>query len=174
MSNQNHNPYAYSRALMTRELDDHLSGSLESLFLVVSTQEISAIAHDALQKTADALGYGNNGATFLTLPASPNEETPSQTNQTDHQNVQRIIEGLDPLCLIATDVRAANSIGAAYDTNVSSQTKAISYSGRIAGRETRVFDDFNTLVTTEAGKQHAWALLKTLPTFSGIENSAKR
>ena len=71
-----------------------------------------------------------------------------------------LVEGLDPLCLIATDSTAAAALGRAYRCEV-----PLGKPGRAFGRSVVAFRDFDAMLDDGQDKQIAWALLKKLPRF---------
>ena len=78
----------------------------------------------------------------------------------DDQALFLLVEGLDPLCLIATDSTAAAALGRAYRCEV-----PLGKPGRAFGRSVVAFRDFDAMLDDGQDKQIAWALLKKLPRF---------
>ena len=75
----------------------------------------------------------------------------------DAQSLFLLVEGLDPLRIIVTDRRSADLLASAYRTAFPNDSAA-----RTFGKPTAVFRDLDALLQTDAGKQKAWAVLKTL------------
>ena len=69
-----------------------------------------------------------------------------------------LLEGLDPLCLVAADGKTAALLGQAYRCSVPTGDAC-----RLFGRTAVSFIDFESLLQTPQDKQIAWALLKKLP-----------
>lgn len=109
-------------------------------------------ARTAIAKSAEALGYGPAGATFLCLKEEDGSLDPDQLFQA--------IEGLDPLCVVAVDAEAAHACAQAYRAEISPQVRC-----RVFGRETRAFDNLESMLESPEGKQRVWSLLKTLPRY---------
>ena len=143
------NIYGYSRNRMLEEYRTRISGSDSGLFLALSTAQLEADARVALVKSAESLGYGPDGATFLAID-KPEALSPEQLFE--------IAEGLDPLCIVIADAQAAALFANAY--HIILPTRA---SFRTLGREIRLLPNLGSMMATPAGKQQAWAALKTLP-----------
>ena len=73
------------------------------------------------------------------------------------EDVRTIVEGLDPVALVACDAFAAETLSAAYRTPVT-----LDADNRLLGRTAIIFQDFEGMMNTPADKQRAWALLKKL------------
>lgn len=106
----------------------------------------SASASGGLTETSDA-STGVSGASLDPL---------------DAQALFLLLEGLDPLCLIAADVAAAQVLEKTYRTQV-----PLGKSCRVFGRTCVGFRSFAAMLEDAQDKQVAWALLKKLPTFGG-------
>lgn len=145
------NMYAYSRQCMLRSFHAHLTGASSCLFCVVSTGKLSEDATYALVKSAESLGYSSDGATFITVDA---QESLSASE------LFRLIEGIDPLCIVVADTPSLHLFEQAYRETLPSQPGT-----RVFGREVRLLPTLDELVKTPEGKRQAWAALKTLPRF---------
>ena len=154
---------------------DFVEGNPDGGALALSTQPLPANARDALERSLDAFGYGRNALAYVTLEARAAAGQPAQTADStapyaaplDPRAQFLLIEGIDPICLIACDDRAVASLEAAYRTACTRDT-----SMRILGRPCVLFGDLPALLATDQGKQRAWALLKTLPRLDNA--TAKR
>lgn len=144
------NPYAASRRKTLETFGSYLAGSAFGLFVVVADAALGDDARNALVKTAEALDYGPDGVTFLTIDASEPVLNAAQ--------VFEAIEGLDPLCLIVCGEQALDVCAQAYRHSVPPMQRL-----RLFGREACALDDLNTLMGDEQGKQRVWHLLKSLP-----------
>ena len=121
----------------TRELfGDYLDGSPSALICAVSAQVLGEAARAALESSAAALGYGHGAVTFATLADAE--------GALDGPALFALVEGLDPLCVVAADAEAATALSQAY-------------------RPAVAFDSFEQMLADDQAKQRAWALLKTLP-----------
>ena len=125
--------------------DKHLSGARDGLFCAISENELSEGAHNALLSTAKSLGYGQS-ATFVTL------------KNLDSNKAFELVEGLDPLCIVACNAQSAKTLAAAYRTDVNLNALC-----RLFGRTCVLFENFESMLNTADSKQRAWALLKQLP-----------
>ncbi len=163
----------------------YMTGSYTALICVVSSLDIDETSRVALDNSAEALGYGKDACTFISLCApaltnaahageccdNPTKDQESQIESTalDQQETQRnlnaqalflLLEGLDPLCLIATDEQAAQTLAQAYRCEVPPEQAC-----RVFGRPCVAFQSFSSMLNNPQDKQIAWALLKRLPKF---------
>ncbi|WP_172135775.1 hypothetical protein, partial [Adlercreutzia sp. ZJ473] len=69
-----------------------------------------------------------------------------------------VVEGLDPLAIVAADAEAAALLGRAYRCEL-----ALDAATRVMGRTVVAFRRFEDLLETPDEKQKAWALLKKMP-----------
>ncbi len=133
----------------------NLSGSRPALVCAVSERALDERSRAALNSSAKALGYGHAACVFATLHAGTEDAAPL-----DDQALFLMIEGLDPLCLVAADARSAAALGRAYRCEV-----PLGKQSRVFGRTTVAFKSFSTMLDDGQDKQTAWALLKKLPKF---------
>ena len=143
------NIYGYSRHEMLREHGARISGSQSGLFLALCKADLVADARVALTKSAESLGFGPDGATFLAV---------DEPDLLSSESLMRVVEGLDPLCIVLADQQAAALFAEAYCIILPAQA-----SFRTFGREIRLLPQLEEMMATPAGKQLAWAALKTLP-----------
>lgn len=135
----------------TRELfGDYLDGSPSALICAVSAQVLGEAARAALESSAAALGYGHGAVTFATLADAE--------GALDGPALFALVEGLDPLCVVAADAEAATALSQAYRQELPPMKAA-----RLFGRPAVAFDSFEQMLADDQAKQRAWALLKTLP-----------
>lgn len=133
----------------------HLEGSRAALVCALSGNALDERSRKALDSATNSLGYGPEACTFVTLHAKGEGGAPL-----DEQALFLLIEGLDPLCLVAADAEAAQAIGRAYRCEV-----PIGKPGRAFGRSVAAFKSFASMLDDGQDKQIAWALLKKLPRF---------
>ena len=69
-----------------------------------------------------------------------------------------LVEGIDPLAIVATDAAAAARLARAYRQNI-----PVDEACRIFCRNGVAFRDLEGMLETPEGKQRAWALFKKLP-----------
>lgn len=135
---------------------EHLDGSRAALVCAVSERAPSDRSRTALESAANSLGYGPAACAFVSLHASEGEDPAAL----DDQALFLLIEGLDPLCLIAADEASAQALGRAFRCEIS-----LGKPGRAFGRSAVAFRNFDAMLDDGQDKQIAWALLKKLPRF---------
>lgn len=177
-------PYSHSKHQHLQPFLPSIEGSEDALFCVVSTCELSAEAHQALQASAQRLGYDLRQCAYIVLnkqssklteehnniaantqtrhtateqPNSNNNTTAVRNTLTPH-DLLTIIEAIDPLCVVLADHESTKAASAGYNVALSLEAKE-----RLLGRGCCCFENFEDLLTTPEGKQKAWACLKTLP-----------
>lgn len=127
----------------------HLTGAPTSSLLVVTEKAPSDAARQALEKSARSLEFGDAPVAWATLE--------TEEGALGAEDVRTIVEGLDPVALVATDAFAAEALSGAYRTPLT-----VDAPNRLLGRTAVIFQDFEALMETPADKQRAWALLKKL------------
>ena len=131
--------------------------SPNSIVLVLSKHELGANARNAIEKSFAALGYSGNIQTYATL--LPHDCAPGETGvMLDPQAVFLLVEGLDPLFVITADSASTQTLGAAYRTEYAPDSAI-----RAFGRPAIAFANLDALLETDAGKQKAWRLFKSIP-----------
>ena len=126
------------------------------LALVVYNQAPSAAARNAVDKSLAALGFSEGCCAYVSLaPLDPSIE--GGDIPLDAQSLFLVVEGLDPLRVIATDQQASDVLGSAYRCAIRPDSAA-----RLFGRPSVLFRDLSQLVQSDDGKQKAWSLFKTL------------
>ena len=76
----------------------------------------------------------------------------------DAQALFLLVEAVDPLMISCTDGEAAEALGAAYRADLQADSAT-----RVFGRPAVLFSKLDSLMDSDAGKQRAWKLLKSLP-----------
>ena len=116
---------------------------------MLSETPLGDAALEALEKSAASLEFG----------AAPLARVVVETDEgkLGAEDVRTIVEGLDPVALVACDAFAAETLSAAYRTPVT-----LDADNRLMGRTAVIFQDFEGMTNTPADKQRAWALLKKL------------
>lgn len=115
--------------------------------LAVSSAPLADAARKALVASMEALGYGRDGLGLVTTGGALGSA-----------DLLTIVEGLDPLCLVATDTDAATLLAQAYRRDVAPDDAC-----RLMGRTVVAFRNLTSLMDSPDDKQRAWALLKKLP-----------
>lgn len=155
----NSNMYEEATDFVWRTFDAHLSGRRAGLWCVVSEKPLGDVARGAILSSAAALGFGEDACTFVAL--APNDdpaEASAPTSHMDGNDLFTLLEGVDPLRVVATDTAAAQALAAAYG-----QPAVPGEHGRLFGRDIVAFHRFEDLLDDATHKQKAWALLKKLP-----------
>lgn len=138
-------------------LRDYLDGDGACVILALSERPLGAEARNAIGKSLESFGYGADACLYATLfPADGPAEGGGEP--LDAQALLLLIEGLDPLCVICADNTATSRLGKTYRT-----TYDLDAPIRVFGRPGVAFRDLAGMLATDAGKQRAWHLLKSLP-----------
>ena len=156
----------------------YLDGARAGVVCVASATRLDAAARNALENSAAALGYGRACCTYVVLrPGSATRETTdggedgtaegrgaahevAGETALDGQALFLLLEGLDPLVVVAADAEAARALGAAYRQEV-----PLDGACRLFGRDAVAFKSFEHMLDDAQSKQAAWALLKKLPRY---------
>ena len=150
------------------ELAGGSADAFTPLFCVVSKAPLGENAKKALASSAQALGYGAQGCFFVVI-------TPNDCDSLDPKQLFSLIEGIDPLALVAADKDAVRALEQAYRVAQEAiyrgqdakelhrfQLSPNAYT-RILGRDAVTFSSFEAMLAKPDLKQKAWALLKKLP-----------
>lgn len=144
----------------------HLAGNRDGTFGVISANPLNAEANHALLNSARKLGYGKNPCFFCSLRIANGQIAPADNAESEAaeacsvlspSDLFEIIEGLDPISLVAADSEAVRALSEAYRTEVAPLARS-----RVLGRTTVAFRSFEAMLTASQDKQIAWALLKRL------------
>ena len=144
------NIYEYTRNACATRYGAHLAGPISAFFLVLTESELGTAETDALQKSAEALGW-DEGVTFVFMRNAGG----SQLAQAD---VYEIVEALDPLCVVVVGAAARECVTKAFQCDVPVQGRF-----RLFGRDACAFNNLAGLLESDSGKQTVWALLRSLP-----------
>ena len=128
----------------------------ECVVLALSMQSLDGRTRNAIEKSLAALGFGEGSCTYATVQPKGCESSLDDT-PLDARALFLLVEGLDPLCIIATDRQTIDLLNTAYRTEFSLDATV-----RIFGRPSAAFENLPALLETDAGKQKAWALFKAL------------
>ena len=139
------NIYAYAREQVMAQHAKRIEGSSEGLALVVFSEPLSDAARNALDKSFAAIGYDSDACTFADIGGLSADD------------VFDVVEGIDPLVLVATDAGAAKLYSQAVRQDFPPMRTV-----RVFGREARAFPKLNDMLETERDKQSVWHLLKSL------------
>ena len=121
--------------------------------LAISSAPLGPLERNAIEKSLVALGFGEESCTYALL-APPSED---DAVRLDARALFLLVEGLDPLRIIAADAKTLDLLADAYRMTVAPDSAM-----RIFGRPSACFENLAVLLQTDAGKQKAWAVFKTL------------
>ena len=157
--------YGTYRATAFTQHADHLSGAENGLICIVSSLPLGSDATNALTKSFEALGYGPDPCTFLTLQSRTSshvgmEGEPGQApkDSLTAKDLFSVVEALDPVIVVSCDQQATNLLSTAYR-----QALPPFGSAKIFGRFGCFLPGISTMLATDKGKQQVWAHLKALP-----------
>ena len=139
------NMYGHTRARIFEEYADRLEGNRNGLVLAVFTEEPTAAAKNALEKSFAAIGFDVGACTYAQLAGLQADE------------VFALVEGIDPLALVACDEAAATLCSQAVHQEFPPMRPT-----RLFGREARALPRINAMLDTEADRQALWHALKTM------------
>lgn len=138
----------------------YVEGAYDALLCVCFSNPLTDIARNALEKSAQALGYQDDQVAFISLISR--NEADAGSHNLQGMDLKMIIEAADPLCIVATDNEAARALAQAYHALLHFEIKDY-----LLGRPCCCFQDFNQAVSNTSSKQKTWRLLKsTLTLFS--------
>lgn len=135
-------------------------GNAACVALVLSARPLEARARDAAEKSFAALGYGRSACVYATIFPAASSEAP-ESGKLDAQSLFLLVEGLDPICVVAADEAATQALGAAYRAQYAPNSPI-----RVFGRPSVAFGNLESLLETDDGKQAAWRLFKSIPQLS--------
>ena len=141
----NANIYGYGRAHAFERYADRLEGNRDGIALVIFTEKPNDAAKNALEKSFAAIGFDAGACTFAYI----DDLAPAE--------VFALVEGIDPLALVACDAKAAELYGQAVRQEFPPMRRM-----RLFGREARAFTQLNAMLEQEADRQAVWHLLKTM------------
>ena len=123
-----------------------------ALMCVVAEASCEPAALDAIDKTAEALGYGAANVARVVVDDS--------ACPLDAAALLEVVEGLDPVCVCVVGPTSAGLFAQAYGLEPREFARTTAF-----GRPVCLLAEMGRLVASDQGRQKAWALLKTLPVF---------
>ena len=147
----NSNIYAFDAASVLEKYPHFVHGDANCTILVVSKQKLGETARDAICKSVDRLGFGVDACAWVVLSSS---EADGKLSSDD---LLEMIEGIDPVSIVACDAASLDSVGRAYGLEL--EADAVD---RARGRSVIAFNDFERMLNDKDSKQRAWSLLKKL------------
>lgn len=148
--NQESNILTFEAANALERYAEYVSGTTNGTLAVISHRSLSPAAQDALEKSAERLGFGTTGILWVTCE-------PEEAQSLDAANTKTLLTALDPLAFVVTDAAAADLLGAAFGKPVERDA-----AGRLQCRNVIAFVNFTNMLNAPEDKQRAWALLKQL------------
>jgi hypothetical protein len=139
------NIYAHARNQVVSTYNNRVSCDDSGLALVIYTDPLSDAARNALEKSFAAIGFDADAQAFACVKDLAAER------------VFDIVEGIDPLVLVASDTDSAQRYAQAVRADFPLMRKV-----RVFGREARAFHQLNAMMDDDADKQAVWHLLKSL------------
>lgn len=135
----------------------YLAGELGAPALVVGSRWPKDEMRYALESSFAALGHTDGLALYACTNANGDDDGRG-TATLDANSLYALIEGTDPLFIVATDAEAGRLSCQAYH-----QQEILNADTRLNGRTVVVFSDFGAMLDDSDEKQRAWKLLKHLP-----------
>ncbi len=111
---------------------------------------VGSQARRALVSSMEKLGYGAKPCAFIATELV-------EGGRLGPNDAFALVEGLDPLLIVALDSAAAQLLAQAYRTSVDLDDVT-----RLLGRPCLAFALFERLLESEDSRQRAWALMKTV------------
>ena len=171
------NMYSTPTAEIWDVFADYVVGTPNCMALVLSSRVPEAPVKNAIEKSLASFGYPENTWAWATLfprvgnagengsgladadaDAEPTGACIDPGVKLDAQALFMLVEGIDPLCLIACDSESRDVLQDAYRAEIPLDSPA-----RVFGRRTASFADLGALLHTDENKQKAWSILKSLP-----------
>ena len=135
---------------------DYLEGGGKNPAVALGARPLSPEARNAIDKSLEAFGYPQRACTYASL--TPVDDTAEGSDLAlDAHALFLLVEGLDPLFVIAADSASVAALGQAYRTSFPLDAPI-----RVFGRPSAAFSNLDTLLETPQGKQKAWRIMKSL------------
>lgn len=147
---QDSNIYTFNAASVLEAYSAYVEGNPNCTLAAIGTCVSDGQVRNAIQKSAERLGYGLESCAWIDVGSA-------QSHTLDSGDVLRIVEGIDPVALIAVDAEGARLLCAAYGADAEADGFM-----RLNGRPVASFADMPGILQSEEGKQKAWRLLKAL------------
>lgn len=172
--NTESNIYTYNAERALDVYAPFIEGNANALVCVISTNAVAENVRDALEATCVKLNFGKNRIAWVCLEpmartanAKPHDSSDADSDDASENtdgsidlsahDLYQIIECLDPVAVIATDVNSSSAFGIAYGCEVETDRHH-----RVLCRTVIAFKDFAAMLDTSEAKQRAWHLLKYL------------
>ena len=149
--------------------NNYLSNYVEGSVCIISSSALSSVAFNALEKAVSTLGFNTSAVVFVNLhpefsDAEGTEGTEStcndaqvKTGELSAADLFELVEGVDPICVVATDKTAVQAMANAYRHPIN-----LDRMNRVFGRNVAAFTSFDEMLTQKVQKAEAWSILKKL------------
>ena len=152
--------------------NNYLSNYVEGSVCIISSSALSNVAFTALEKAVSTLGINTNAVVFVNLyPDFPDTEdaedvedvedvcndVQAKTGELSAADLFELVEGVDPMCVVATDKTSVQAMANAYRHPIN-----LDRMNRVFGRNVAAFTSFDEMLKSKAQKSEAWSILKKL------------
>ena len=149
--------------------NNYLSNYVEGSVCIISSSALSNVAFTALEKAVSTLRINTNAVVFVNLyPDFPDTEdaedaedvcndVQAKTGELSAADLFELVEGVDPMCVVATDKAAVQAMANAYRHPIN-----LDRMNRVFGRNVAAFTSFDEMLMSKAQKFEAWSILKKL------------
>lgn len=131
--------------------ESHLEGTRNGVVFVLSKSPLGAEARRALKNSAEKLGFGERACIFCSLA------NPDGAGKLGAGELFDVVEGLDPLVIVAADSESIRALSETYRTDIPPLSRT-----HVFGRNVVSFKHFESMLAQANDKQIAWALLKKM------------
>ena len=147
----NSNMYEVNATDVLEAYGEFIDGTPAAVILVLSAKPLTPRAADALRAS---FGYGEEACAWVMLE---NTDPAFRGVELGAPETMNVIEGLDPLIMVAADQPSIDTLNRAYHTEI-----PVDAASRLLGRPIAAFRDFTEMLKEEKTKQQAWSSLKQL------------
>ena len=133
---------------------EFIDGTPSAVILVLSAKPLAPVAVNALRASFASFGYGEEACAWVTLE---NTDPAFRGMVLGAPETMNVVEGLDPLIVVAADEQSVETLGHAYRREIPRDATS-----RLLGRPIAAFRDFRSMLDNEKTKQQAWSSLKQL------------
>lgn len=133
---------------------EFIEATPQAVILVLSAKPLAPRAVEALQASFASFGYGEEACAWVTLE---NTDPAFQGVVLGVPETMHVVEGLDPLIMVAADEQSVEALSHAYHAEI-----PLDAASRLLGRPIAAFRDFTNMLASEKTKQEAWSSLKRL------------
>ena len=149
--------------------NNYLSNYVEGSVCIISSSALSNVAFTALEKAVSTLGLNTNAVVFVNLYPDFSDAEDAEDSEDVYNDVQaktgelsaadlfELVEGVDPMCVVATDKTAVQAMANAYRHPIN-----LDRMNRVFGRNVAAFTSFDEMLMSKAQKSEAWSILKKL------------